>query len=148
MPAAYANRSKLLPSSTAFTSSEHTSNESGAKLARPELFRLLADSKPGDILLVEAVDRLSRLTASDWQTLRTTLTAQRIKVVALPLMVKDVCSPNSSGQKPSPKPLPHADPASRGAKHAAVYGEYDGKQRSDQSTQQLPPSPQTNPGGR
>jgi DNA invertase Pin-like site-specific DNA recombinase len=52
-------------------------NESGAKLARPELLRLLADSKPGDILLVEAVDRLSRLTASDWQTLRTTLTAQR-----------------------------------------------------------------------
>jgi DNA invertase Pin-like site-specific DNA recombinase len=59
-------------------------HESGAKLARPELFRLLADAKPGDILLVEAVDRLS-LTASDWQTLRTTLTAQRIKVVALDL---------------------------------------------------------------
>ena len=35
--------------------------------------------------MVEAVDRLSRLTASDWQTLRTTLTAQRIKVVALDL---------------------------------------------------------------
>jgi DNA invertase Pin-like site-specific DNA recombinase len=28
-------------------------NESGASLARPELFRLLADSKPGDILLIE-----------------------------------------------------------------------------------------------
>jgi DNA invertase Pin-like site-specific DNA recombinase len=38
-------------------------NESGAKLDRPELFRLLADCDPGDVLLVEQVDRLSRLTA-------------------------------------------------------------------------------------
>ena len=41
----------------------YVENESGTKLARPELFRLLADSQPGDILLVEQVDRLSRLTA-------------------------------------------------------------------------------------
>ena len=54
--------------------------------------------------------------------------------------MKDVCSPNSSGQKPKPKPLPHADPASRGVKHAAVYEDYDGKQRNDQSSQQLPPT--------
>jgi len=40
----------------------YVENESGAKLARPELFRLLADSKPGDVLLIEQVDRLSRLT--------------------------------------------------------------------------------------
>jgi DNA invertase Pin-like site-specific DNA recombinase len=39
----------------------YVENESGAKLARPELFRLLADAHPGDILLVEQVDRLSRL---------------------------------------------------------------------------------------
>jgi resolvase-like protein len=31
----------------------HIENESGAKLARPELFRLIADSQPGDVLLVE-----------------------------------------------------------------------------------------------
>lgn len=35
----------------------YTENESGAKLARPELFRLLNDSQPGDILLTEQVDR-------------------------------------------------------------------------------------------
>src|SRR3954453_5760932 len=35
----------------------YTENESGAKLARPELFRLLNDSQPGDVLLVEQVDR-------------------------------------------------------------------------------------------
>lgn len=40
-------------------------HESGAKLARPELFRLLADCRPGDMLLVEQVDRLSRLTTAD-----------------------------------------------------------------------------------
>src|SRR5450631_4757428 len=60
-------------------------NESGAKLARPELFRLLADSQPGDILLVEQVDRLSRLTAADWERLKADLTARRVRVVALDL---------------------------------------------------------------
>ena len=47
----------------------YVENESGAKLARPELFRLLHDSRPGDVLLIEQVDRLSRLTASDWECL-------------------------------------------------------------------------------
>jgi DNA invertase Pin-like site-specific DNA recombinase len=60
-------------------------NESGAKLARPELFRLIADSRPGDVLLIEQVDRLSRLTAADWQKLRSELDAKQIRVVALDL---------------------------------------------------------------
>src|SRR3954454_3403016 len=60
-------------------------NESGAKLARPELFRLLSDSQPGDILLVEQVDRLSRLTDADWQKLKAELTSRRVRVVALDL---------------------------------------------------------------
>jgi DNA invertase Pin-like site-specific DNA recombinase len=63
----------------------YVENESGAKLARPELFRLLADAHSGDILLVEQVDRLSRLTASDWEVLKAELAAQRIRVVALDL---------------------------------------------------------------
>jgi DNA invertase Pin-like site-specific DNA recombinase len=63
----------------------YVENESGAKLARPELFRLLADSKPGDVLLVEQVDRLSRLTDSDWRKLRAELEARQIRVVALDL---------------------------------------------------------------
>ena len=62
-----------------------TENESGAKLARPELFRLLADSRPGDVLLIEQVDRLSRLTAGDWTKLRAELTARQVRVVALDL---------------------------------------------------------------
>ena len=60
-------------------------NESGAKLARPELFRLLADSKPGDVLLVEQVDRLSRLTDSDWCKLRAEIHAKGVRIVALDL---------------------------------------------------------------
>src|ERR1700688_3819679 len=60
-------------------------NESGAKLSRPELFRLLADAHPGDILLVEQVDRLSRLTAEDWERLKSELTARRGRVGAVDL---------------------------------------------------------------
>lgn len=63
----------------------YVENESGAKLDRPELFRLIADSRPGDVLLIEQVDRLSRLTTGDWQRLRSELDARCILVVALDL---------------------------------------------------------------
>lgn len=61
-------------------------NESGARLDRPELFRLLADCKPGDVLLVEQVDRLSRLNAKDWEKLKGQIAAKRVRVVALDLL--------------------------------------------------------------
>jgi DNA invertase Pin-like site-specific DNA recombinase len=60
-------------------------NESGATLKRPELFRLLSDSRPGDILLIEQVDRLSRLNGNDWETLKAEIQTRRIRVVALDL---------------------------------------------------------------
>ena len=60
-------------------------NESGAKLARPELFRLLSDAHPGDVLLVEQVDRLSRLGIADWDRLKVELAARKVRVVALDL---------------------------------------------------------------
>lgn len=63
----------------------YVENESGASLKRPELFRLLSDSHPGDVLLVEQVDRLSRLNTEDWSTLKTEIQARRIRVVALDL---------------------------------------------------------------
>ncbi len=63
----------------------YAENESGAKLARPELFRLIADSKPGEVLLIEQVDRLSRLTEGDWRKLRSELDRKQIRVVALDL---------------------------------------------------------------
>lgn len=60
-------------------------NESGASLQRPELFRLLSDCQPGDVLLVEQVDRLSRLNAEDWERLKTEIKSRRVKVVSLDL---------------------------------------------------------------
>lgn len=60
-------------------------NESGASLKRPELFRLLGDCHPGDLLLVEQVDRLSRLNAEDWDRLKTEIRTRRVRVVALDL---------------------------------------------------------------
>jgi len=63
----------------------YVENESGATLQRPELFRLIGDAKPGDILLVEQVDRLSRLNTEDWQTLRAKLNEKRIRIVSADL---------------------------------------------------------------
>jgi DNA invertase Pin-like site-specific DNA recombinase len=76
----------------------YAENESGTKLARPELFRLLADSQPGDILLVEQVDRLSRLTAADWERLKADLTARRVRVVALDLPTSWTMATNASDE--------------------------------------------------
>ncbi|MCJ2068593.1 recombinase family protein [Methylobacterium sp. J-030] len=63
----------------------YVENESGSKLARPELFRLLKDAQPGDVLLVEQVDRLSRLTAADWNKLKAEIATRQVRVVALDL---------------------------------------------------------------
>ncbi|MBZ7392397.1 recombinase family protein [Klebsiella michiganensis] len=63
----------------------HIENESGAKLERPELFRILESAQRGDVLLIEQVDRLSRLNADDWLNLRSTITEKGIRVVALDL---------------------------------------------------------------
>ena len=65
--------------------SYYAENESGATLARPQLMRLLEESQPGDILLTEQVDRLSRLKSDDWEKLKGLLQSRRVKVVALDL---------------------------------------------------------------
>lgn len=65
--------------------SRYIENESGASLKRPELMRLLNDAHPGDILLVEQVDRLNRLNTADWEALKARIAERRIKIVALDL---------------------------------------------------------------
>ncbi len=60
-------------------------NESGTKAERPELLRLLQDSQHGDIILIEAVDRLSRLKRDDWQSLRAAINAKGLRVVSVDL---------------------------------------------------------------
>ncbi|HWX36975.1 MAG TPA: recombinase family protein [Steroidobacteraceae bacterium] len=76
----------------------YVENESGATLSRPELFRLLADAHPGDILLVEQVDRLSRLKTEDWERLKAELTARRMRVVALDLPTSWMMATNSADE--------------------------------------------------
>lgn len=60
----------------------YVENESGASLQRPALLELIEDAEEGDILLLEQVDRLSRLDEKDWDTLKATLKAKQIRVVA------------------------------------------------------------------
>ncbi len=60
-------------------------NFSGTKLNRPQLSLLLRESQNGDILLVESVDRLSRLDQSDFEILK-----QQIKAKGLRLIVADL----------------------------------------------------------
>ncbi|WP_108651236.1 recombinase family protein [Dongshaea marina] len=63
----------------------YVENESGTKLERPELNRLLSDSHPGDIILIESVDRLTRLQREQWELLKQRMGEKRIRVVALDL---------------------------------------------------------------
>jgi DNA invertase Pin-like site-specific DNA recombinase len=60
-------------------------NESGAKLQRPELFRLLEIAQKGDVVLVEQIDRISRLKDDDWCSLKSTIKAKGLKIVSLDL---------------------------------------------------------------
>ncbi|WP_367107297.1 recombinase family protein [uncultured Psychrobacter sp.] len=64
---------------------EYVENYSGTKLDRPALTKLLDDANQDDILLVESVDRLSRLSQDDFAILK-----QRIKDKGLRLVVADL----------------------------------------------------------
>ena len=64
---------------------EYIEHFSGTKLDRPALAKLLNDAEQGDILLVESVDRLSRLSQDDFAILK-----QRIKDKGLRLVVADL----------------------------------------------------------
>ncbi|MDR5900445.1 recombinase family protein [Halomonas vilamensis] len=63
----------------------YVENASGTTVDRPELRRLLKDTQPGDILLIEAIDRLSRLPGDEWQMLRNEIESKGLRIVALDL---------------------------------------------------------------
>lgn len=63
----------------------HAENISGTKLNRPELIALLDSAEKGDVLLVESVDRLSRLSQADWDTLKATIKAKGLRLVVADL---------------------------------------------------------------
>lgn len=60
-------------------------NESGAKLERAELFRLLDTAEPGDAILIEQIDRITRLSEEDWHKLKSTILDNGIKVISMDL---------------------------------------------------------------
>ena len=61
----------------------YTEQLSGAKLERAELARLIEDSHRGDVLLIEKVDRLSRLPFEQWKELKQKLVEAGINIVVL-----------------------------------------------------------------
>lgn len=65
--------------------SEYLENVSGAKADRPELLRLLKDAHHGDVLLVESIDRLSRLRDGEWKRLKAAIDSKGLHIVALDL---------------------------------------------------------------
>ncbi len=63
----------------------YAENISGTKLERPELSRLLDTASAGDVLLVESVDRLSRLSQEDWSHLKGVIESKRLRLVVADL---------------------------------------------------------------
>lgn len=66
-------------------SKAYIENESGTKLDRPVLNRLLEDAEKGDTLLVESVDRLSRLTQEEFKVLKGRIEERGLKLVVADL---------------------------------------------------------------
>ncbi|MFH6568500.1 recombinase family protein [Pseudomonas kulmbachensis] len=59
----------------------YAENISGTKLNRPRLLAMLEAAEPGDICLCESVDRLTRLSQSDWKSLKATIEAKGLRLV-------------------------------------------------------------------
>lgn len=77
---------------------EYIENESGTKLNRPILTRLLNESKSGDILLVESVDRLSRLEQSDFEILKQQIKSKGLRLVVADLPTTHVVNSGMTGE--------------------------------------------------
>lgn len=63
----------------------YSENITGTKLNRPQLLALLETAEKGQVLLVESVDRLSRLSPADWDTLKATIKAKGLRLVVADL---------------------------------------------------------------
>lgn len=64
---------------------EYVENASGASLERSQLSLLLNEANTGDLLLVESIDRLSRLEAAQWESLKRTIQDKGLKLVVVDL---------------------------------------------------------------
>jgi len=77
---------------------EYIENESGTKLNRPILTKLLNESNQGDILLVESVDRLSRLEQSDFEILKQQIKGKGLRLVVADLPTTHVVNSGMTGE--------------------------------------------------
>ena len=66
-------------------SKAYVENDSGTKLDRPVLNSLLEEAEKGDTLLVESVDRLSRLTQEEFKVLKGRIEERGLKLVVADL---------------------------------------------------------------
>ena len=69
----------------------YTENESGTKQDRPELERLISDSNHGDIILLEKMDRLTRLPYVQWKTLKARLMTKGIQIICIDQPMTHLC---------------------------------------------------------
>ena len=69
-------------------------NVSGASLQRPELMRLLDDASKGDAIIIEQVDRLSRLDDDGWAKLKSLIQEKNLKVISLDLPTSHIALTN------------------------------------------------------
>lgn len=93
------NRMKAFVEEKGFRmASWYTENVSGASLQRPELLRLL-DAAPGDIILIEQVDRLSRMDEDGWQKLKYLISEKSLVVVSLDLPTSHMALTSPAGDE-------------------------------------------------
>lgn len=92
------NRMKAFVEEKGFRmASWYTENVSGASLQRPALLRLLDDAAPGDIILIEQVDRLSRMDEDGWQKLKRLISEKNLVVVSLDLPTSHMALTSPAG---------------------------------------------------
>ncbi|MCV6589105.1 MAG: recombinase family protein [Marinobacterium sp.] len=60
-------------------------NASGTKMDRPELSRLLDEADKGDVILIEQVDRLTRLPREEWKKLKRLIESKGLFIVTTEL---------------------------------------------------------------
>lgn len=75
----------------------YVENASGAVAERSELKRLIEDAEAGDMLLIEQVDRLTRLNKNDWEQLKSAIQSAGLRIVALDLPTSHTAMSLSNG---------------------------------------------------
>ncbi|MCU6275484.1 recombinase family protein [Morganella morganii] len=94
------NRMKAFVEEKGFRmASWYTENVSGVSLQRPALLRLLDDAAPGDIILIEQVDRLSRMDEDGWQKLKHLISEKNLVVVSLDLPTSHMALTSHAGDE-------------------------------------------------